>query len=76
MCIMHCKIRLNKRVIWDLCSTWEGRMLSVCSNPLQRGGWMPAALLGQARPLCLVLAFLPICSSNQIRVTMLYILLV
>lgn len=29
-CIMRCKIRLNKRAVWDLCSTWDaGRWVSI-----------------------------------------------
>lgn len=29
-CIMHCKIRLSKRALWDLCSTWDtGRWVSI-----------------------------------------------
>lgn len=29
-----CIVRLNMKVVWDLCSTWEGRMLSIYSNTL------------------------------------------
>lgn len=74
---MHCKIRLNKRVVWDLCPTWEGRMLSIYSNPLERAESrrLAASSAPWPSPAPPSWTILLICSRNQIRVTMLYILL-